>query len=57
MSQVRLRRGGGRRRAVFLRLAWPKGLVLELVNNMVNTDAFIPEHSHLSGPGRENKYW
>lgn len=41
----------------FLSLAWPKGLALMVVNNMVNTDAFIPEHSHLSGPGRENKYW
>lgn len=40
-----------------LRPAWPKGLMLMLVNNVVNTDAFIPEHSHLSGPGRENKYW
>lgn len=40
----------------FLRPAWPKGLALMLVNNVVNTDAFIPEHYHLSGPGRENKY-
>lgn len=43
---------------LFFRLVWPKGLVLlMLVNNIVNTDTFTPEHSHLSGPGRENKYW
>lgn len=41
----------------FLRLRWPKWLALMLVNTMVNTNAFIPEHSHLSGSGRENKYW
>lgn len=27
------------------------------VNNMVNTDTFIPQHSHLSGPRRGNKSW
>lgn len=59
MIHVSQRRGGGGagKGDVFLRLAWPTGLVLVLVNNMVNTDAFIPEHSHLSGPERENKYW
>lgn len=42
---------------LFLRPAQPKGLMLMPVNNVVNTDAFIPERSHLSGPRRENKYW